>query len=150
MTKACGALPPSTQPRKVSRASRPPLPHTSISPVGRWDTTQCGGGLRWQIFTFNQGYDYKNSVSQGLFFQLAARLAHYTGNQTYADWASKSYNWTKSIGLIDSDYSIYDGTKVNGNCSDIAHIQWSYNAGAFMYGSAVMYNYVGYPLHPLV
>jgi mannan endo-1,6-alpha-mannosidase len=29
--------------------------------VRRWDTATCGGGLKWQIFTFNNGYDYKNS-----------------------------------------------------------------------------------------
>jgi mannan endo-1,6-alpha-mannosidase len=47
--------------------------------VGRWDTTTCGGGLRWQIFIINAGYDYKNTISNGAFFQLAARLARYTG-----------------------------------------------------------------------
>ena len=31
----------------------------------RWDTSTCGGGLRWQIFTFNSGYTYKNSISNG-------------------------------------------------------------------------------------
>lgn len=29
----------------------------------RWDTESCGGGLKWQIFTFNSGYDYKNTIS---------------------------------------------------------------------------------------
>ena len=23
---------------------------------------ECGGGLRWQIYNFNNGYDYKNST----------------------------------------------------------------------------------------
>lgn len=27
--------------------------------AARWDTEHCGGGLRWQIFTWNNGYDYK-------------------------------------------------------------------------------------------
>lgn len=27
--------------------------------VGRWDEKTCGGGLRWQIFTFNNGFNYK-------------------------------------------------------------------------------------------
>lgn len=26
----------------------------------RWENDTCGGGLRWQIFSFNNGYDYKN------------------------------------------------------------------------------------------
>lgn len=46
----------------------------------RWDDTTCGGGLRWQIFTFNTGYTYKNSIANGCFFNIAARLARYTGN----------------------------------------------------------------------
>ena len=36
----------------------------------RWDTQNCGGGLRWQIFPFNSGYDYKNSISNGCLFHL--------------------------------------------------------------------------------
>jgi len=42
--------------------------------VTRWGTDACGGGLRWQIFWFNGGYDYKNSISNGALFQLGARL----------------------------------------------------------------------------
>jgi len=49
--------------------------------AGRWDDTTCGGGLRWQIFTFNTGYTYKNSIANGCFFNIAARLGRYTGNQ---------------------------------------------------------------------
>ena len=47
--------------------------------VPRWDTQSCAGGLRWQIFFSNPGWDYKNTISNGAFFQLAARLARYTG-----------------------------------------------------------------------
>jgi mannan endo-1,6-alpha-mannosidase len=47
--------------------------------VYRWDTAKCAGGLRWQIFLTNPGFDYKNTISNGAFFQLAARLARYTG-----------------------------------------------------------------------
>jgi mannan endo-1,6-alpha-mannosidase len=28
--------------------------------VPRWETSTCNGGLRWQIFESNKGYDYKN------------------------------------------------------------------------------------------
>jgi mannan endo-1,6-alpha-mannosidase len=107
----------------------------------RWDLTSCGGGLKWQIFTFNNGYDYKNSVSNGAFFQLSARLARFTGNQTYIDWVEKSYNWTRAIGLIAPEYYVYDGTNDITNCSDQNRIIWTYNNAIFMYGSAVMYNY---------
>lgn len=40
----------------------------------RWDPATCNGGLRWQVFIANDGYDYKNSISNGAFFNLAARL----------------------------------------------------------------------------
>src|SRR5450432_1966418 len=65
--------------------------------TARWDLTSCGGGLKWQIFTFNNGYNYKNSVSNGAFFQLSARLARYTGNSTYLEWAAKSWDWSRAI-----------------------------------------------------
>ena len=107
--------------------------------VFRWDTKTCGGGLRWQIFTFNSGYDYKNSLSNGAFFQLAARLAKYTGNQTYANWATKAFDWTSSVGFVTDDYMVVDGALVDGNCSSVLQsLQWTSTAGAFMYGSAVM------------
>ncbi|GME22881.1 Glycoside hydrolase family 76 [Neofusicoccum parvum] len=108
--------------------------------AARWDTGSCGGGLRWQIFTFNAGYNYKNSISQAMFFQLAARLAHFTGNQTYVDWASRAYDWTSSVGLISENFMVYDGTSVTQNCTEFSRIQWSYNAAAFVYGSAILAN----------
>lgn len=42
--------------------------------VSRWDNATCGGGLRWQIFPFNSGYNYKNAISNGCFFNMGARL----------------------------------------------------------------------------
>jgi mannan endo-1,6-alpha-mannosidase len=38
------------------------------SQATRWDTRTCGGGLRWQIFTFNNEYTYKNTVTDSGFF----------------------------------------------------------------------------------
>ncbi|KAF4635076.1 hypothetical protein G7Y89_g3034 [Cudoniella acicularis] len=109
--------------------------------VQRWDTEYCGGGLRWQIFSSNAGYNYKNSVSNGAFFQLSARLARFTGNQTYMDWATKSYEWANNTGLITPDYHVYDGADLLKNCTAITKLIWTYNAGIYLYGSAVMYNY---------
>lgn len=109
--------------------------------VRRWDTETCGGGLKWQIFDFNKGYNYKNSISNGAFFQLSARLARFTGNQTYVDWANKVYDWTRDIGLITDDYIVYDGTDDLKNCSELNKVVWTYNTATFMYGSAALYNY---------
>ncbi|KAL2269468.1 hypothetical protein VTJ83DRAFT_1652 [Remersonia thermophila] len=109
--------------------------------AARWDERTCGGGLRWQIFAWNNGFGYKNSISQGCFFNLAARLARYTGNQSYAAWASRAWDWMASSGLLDpATYHIYDGVDVD-NCSRRVPYQWSYNAGAFLLGAAAMYNH---------
>lgn len=110
----------------------------------RWDTQSCGGGLRWQIFTFNNGYNYKNSASNGQLFLLAARLAEQTQNATYADWANKVYAWSADIGLVTDDQQVYDGTDDNQNCSTINHIQWTANHATFMEGAAIMYKMVSF------
>ncbi|KAK1564260.1 family 76 glycosyl hydrolase [Colletotrichum navitas] len=109
--------------------------------VSRWDEGNCGGGVRWQIFTWNAGFDYKNSISNGCFFNVAARLARYTGNTTYSDWAEKVWDWQNNIGLITGQHEVLDGVHFEGKCpSSVDSTKWSYNAGIFLYGAAVMYN----------
>ena len=103
----------------------------------------CKGGLRWQFNPANNGFLYKSSVSNGGFFQLAARLARYTGNTTYAEWASTTWDWMVATNLIDSSFNVYDGTDVKINCTAVDHNVWSYNAGIFLYGSAVLANISG-------
>lgn len=104
----------------------------------RWDDKTCGGGHKWQIFTFNNGYNYKNSFSNGAYFLLAARLAALTGNKTYSEWAEKSYNWSKSVKLITEDYAVYDGTDDKINCTDVNKIQWSVASGLYLEGAAAL------------
>ncbi|OAL50121.1 mannan endo-1,6-alpha-mannosidase DCW1 precursor [Pyrenochaeta sp. DS3sAY3a] len=106
----------------------------------RWDTATCGGGLKWQIFVFNRGYDYKNTISNGCFFNIAARLYKYLGNQTYYDWAEKAWEWELSVGLMSADYHFFDGTTDKTNCTELQRIQWTYNAGVHMAGAAAMWN----------
>lgn len=76
--------------------------------VPRWYTTHCNGGLQWQVFQSNPGWGYKNSVSNGGFFQIAARLARLTGNQTYVDWSEKIWDWMTNVGFIDGSYDVFD------------------------------------------
>jgi len=108
----------------------------------RWDDLTCGGGLRWQKFFSNVGFSYKNTISNGCFFNIAARLALYTGNQTYADWAMKSYDWVEAVKMISPDYKVFDGAHVEDNCTKQDGTRWTYNAGVFMMGAAAMYNFV--------
>ena len=110
--------------------------------ANRWDNQYCGGGLRWQVFAFNQGYDYKNSISNGVFFNLAARLAVYTKNDTYATWAARTWDWTVASQFMDENYHFYDGAHIEFNCTDINKLQWTYNPGTYLMGAAAMYNYV--------
>lgn len=113
--------------------------------TARWDEDTCNGGLKWQIYSFNSGYQYKNSISNGCFFDLGARLARYTGNSTYAEWAERAWNWAVEVGVIGERYEVYDGTSETNNCSDVNHVQWSYNNGVFLHGAAHMWNYVCFP-----
>ncbi|KAM3436161.1 hypothetical protein MY4824_004466 [Beauveria thailandica] len=110
--------------------------------AARWDTADCNGGLRWQIYQWNKGYDYKNSISQACFFALGARLALYTGNKTYADWAERTWDWMWSTGYINNEtYYVIDGADIGSNCSSYSPYQFTYNAGGFILGAAAMYNY---------
>ncbi|KAI1197207.1 glycoside hydrolase family 76 protein [Nemania serpens] len=127
--------PPSDQPQWLALAQA-----VFNEYVDRWDPDTCGGGLRWQVFTFNNGFNYKNSISNGCFFNIAARLARYTGNQTYADWAGKVWDWMTEVQFIDADFNVYDGAGVEDGCVTISRPQWTYNAGIFLHGAAVMYN----------
>jgi mannan endo-1,6-alpha-mannosidase len=127
--------------------------------VARWYLAEntCGGGLKWQVFSLNNGYYYKNSISNGCFFNIAARLAHYTGNMTYATWAAKVYDWEVSRKLISDNYYVYDGTDETINCTiqapdegagqpAVNHLQYSYNPGIYLHGAAYMYSLVSWPV----
>ncbi|KAL2841865.1 glycosyl hydrolase family 76-domain-containing protein [Aspergillus pseudoustus] len=128
--------PPGTGPDWLAMAQA-----TFNTQAWRWDTSSCNGGLKWQIFTWNAGYTYKNTISNGCFFNLAARLARYTGNQTYADWAIKVWDWTREVGFMTEEYFFYDGADETKNCMELDHIQWTYNAGVYLMGAAAMYNF---------
>ncbi|KAF6804889.1 glycosyl hydrolase family 76 [Colletotrichum musicola] len=135
--------PPTDQPQWLALAQA--VFNTMASPDRHDDT--CGGGLRWQIPLSNNGYNYKNSktgrrtTADGCFFNIGARLARYTKNTTYAEWAEKTWDWMESVGFIDADYNIFDGGHVEHNCTDINKAQFSYNNGVYLLGAAYMYNY---------
>lgn len=111
----------------------------------RWDTSTCGGGLRFKIKAGDPGYDYKSSIANGLFFQLAARLAKMTNDPDALSWAEKSYDWMTSVGLIDELYNVYDGADDSSNCATPNANTWSYNSGVFLYGAAVMASHTSDP-----
>ncbi len=128
--------PPKDQPQWVALAQA-----VFNTQAARWDTEHCNGGLRWQIFTWNNGYDYKNSISQACFFNIAARLALYTGNTTYVDWAVKTWDWMTEMKFMTDNYRVYDGAHIEDNCVTITPYEFSYNVGSFLLGAAAMYEY---------
>ncbi|RLV92362.1 Mannan endo-16-alpha-mannosidase DFG5 [Spathaspora sp. JA1] len=109
----------------------------------RWDTKQCGGGLRWQMYEWNNGYNYKNTVSNGCLFHIAARLARVTGNETYFDIANKVWKWMEDVRFLDEykgNFWLHDGAEVETDCQEVTPLRWSYNYGIMLSGSAYMYN----------
>ncbi|KAI7319764.1 mannan endo-1,6-alpha-mannosidase [Hortaea werneckii] len=117
--------------------------------VTRWynNSITCNGGLKWQYNPEDtgNGWTYKNSVTNGGFFQLAARLARYTDNSTYAEWADRIWDWSSGVGLIGPNFHVFDGTSDadGANCSSINRDQWSYNIASYMHGAANMFAYSG-------
>ncbi|KAH6659687.1 glycoside hydrolase [Truncatella angustata] len=115
--------------------------------IVRWDTQYCGGGLFWQIFASNaNGMHYKNSVSNGGLFQLSARLARATGNDTYLEWAQKVWDWSETVGFVKDYYGngaldVLDGADISDNCEKTNNVSFSYSQGIYLYGAAVLYNY---------
>lgn len=112
--------------------------------VQRWDDKTCGGGLRWAVQASSTGYDFKDTNSNGVFFELAARLGVQTGNKTYLDWANKVYDWTVKVGLIGSlDTNnvgqVYAGASVQDKCQQVDQSHYSAQQANYIYGAAVMY-----------
>jgi mannan endo-1,6-alpha-mannosidase len=105
----------------------------------------CGAGLRWQVFSNLNGFQYMNSISNGCFINIAARLAAYTKNDTYAQNAAAIWDWMEDRGFIDEQMNVYDGGHIQNGCKDINLVQFSYNAGVMLLASATMYNYVSCP-----
>lgn len=131
--------PPSDQPQWLALAQA-----VFNEMVERWDEEHCSGGLRWQVFSFNVGWDYKNSVSNGCFFNIASRLARYTGDSSYADWANKIWDWEEKMGLVGDAFEMKDGVHIHEGrpCQDDTDpTEWSYNSGVWLYGAAVMADY---------
>ncbi|EGV66206.1 hydrolase 76 protein [Yamadazyma tenuis] len=113
----------------------------------RWDESSCGGGLRWQIFQWNSGYDYKNSVSNGCLFNIGARLARFTSNDSYIEWCERVWDWMYGAGFMTEGtwWLVYDGAEIDGNCTNMTKYVWSYNQGLMMSGAAYLYNYTEDP-----
>ncbi|KAI5865725.1 mannan endo-1,6-alpha-mannosidase [Durotheca rogersii] len=101
---------------------------------------RCEWGLRWQVYPSNTGYNYINTIANACYFNIAARLARYTDNQTYADYAVRTWDLVKDLGYISDDWDVYDGAHLP-YCNDTNRAQFSYNAAMLLQGAAYLYNY---------
>lgn len=102
--------------------------------VRRWDSSSCAGGLRWLVSADELGWTTKNSEPNGAFFELSARLARYTNNHTYVDWAEKVWD-------IDTrDWAVYDSVSTLDHCKQHTGPMWTFNYGSYISGAAYMSN----------
>lgn len=120
------------------------------SQVARWRADTCGGGLEWQIYSWNAGGNFKNLPSNGGFFQIAARLARFTGNDTYVDWAEKMWTWLEDITLVSNDtvtanaLQVWDGVWDDTCASKRSPNRFSYDNGMLIVGCAYLYDHVSF------
>jgi len=103
------------------------------------DGTPCSWGLRWQVYSTNNGWDYINTISNACYMNMNARLGRYFGNTTYLDQAERTYNLMRKLGYISDKYDVYDGAHLP-NCSDINKFQFSYNAALLIQSAAFMHS----------
>lgn len=75
---------------------------------------------------------------------MGARLARYTGNDTYSELAEETWDWIQGVGYISDNWEVYEGAHVGTNCTDIHKWQFSYNAAVLVQGAAFMWNIVSF------
>lgn len=85
------------------------------------------------------------AIANGCFFNIGARLARYTDNDTYAERAEETWDWLWGVEYIDhEDWRVYDGAHDYNNCSEVNTQTYSYNAAILTQGAAFLYNYVSH------
>lgn len=86
-------------------------------------------------------------ISNGGNFQIAARLAYITGNESYAAWATTVWDWmadSEMFERFDGILYVWDNLDADHDCTGEEAVQrliWSYNYGVLLGGAAYMYNY---------
>lgn len=131
--------PPPTGPQWLALAQAVFNDQTDMS--RRAPDGNCKWGLRWQAYQTNNGWDYINTIANGCYFNIGARLARYTNNATYAEYASKTWDFLTRLKYIDDDYNVYDGAHYPKQCTDVNRAQFSYNSAIMMQGAAYLYNF---------
>ncbi|KAI1124373.1 glycosyl hydrolase family 76-domain-containing protein [Nemania abortiva] len=103
----------------------------------------CAGGLRWQIYITNNGYNFVSTLANVAYANLAARLSLQNGhNETQADAVEDTFSFLQDTKLIDSNFNVFDGTQAT-DCSEINKLQFSIGSALALESAAVMYNSTG-------
>lgn len=77
------------------------------------------------------------------FFTLGARLARFTGNETYAMYADKTWRWLSKVKFLDEKkWQVYLGALVENNCGNVTKEVYTVDLAWLTVGAAFMYNYV--------
>lgn len=109
---------------------------------------RCGGGLPQlpKVVADNMHPsipDVRDMLTQGAFFSMAARLARYTSDKKYADWADKTWAWVEKVGLLNTKTYTIKEPLLSEDCAmdeDDDNAE-EVNSNAFMVlGAAFMYN----------
>lgn len=105
----------------------------------QYDPT-CQGGLWWSRDRSNpQSASYKSTITQCQEMLLGARLAILTGNNQYISQGQQLYNWMKTVGIVTSDFTVYDGLDTKSNTCSINGAIFSYQTGFLTGALAWMY-----------
>jgi predicted alpha-1,6-mannanase (GH76 family) len=81
----------------------------------------------------------------GLYIELAAGLAARTGpdqSPGYLSRAEEGWDWFFSVGLVDSNYLVYDGVNKTDSCKPVG-LQFTYNQGVILGAAAELYKATG-------
>jgi len=100
-----------------------------------WDGS-CGGGLRWHARS-----NYKNAVTNELFFTLAALLHQRSPGGSYLVWAQRGWEWFSAKSFIGRSGLVNDGITASGQNNGAT--TWTYNQGVILGGLAALSEITG-------
>ncbi|KAM0753209.1 Six-hairpin glycosidase [Meredithblackwellia eburnea MCA 4105] len=118
----------------------------SVNNTLYWDQT-CGGGVLWLTYRPK----IKNTITNGLYFGILARLYRYTGDLQYFNYAMNTLNWWLSWAFDAPTGRVWDTitapTDWNPDYPSACNVTgletWTYNSGAFLFGLADLYYATG-------
>lgn len=97
-------------------------------------TDECGGGIIWNI----PQMEYKNAISNELYFTLAAALHNrIPGDGAYLNRSLEAWTWFNASGMINPGNLVNDG--LTDSCVNNNATTWTYNQGVVLGGLVELY-----------